>query len=471
MSNVVPGELSFSQACDFSQPQGQQPVTGRAGHRRIKIAPGGLPPEQKQLQMANVGGTSAVHTKNVTSAVDRLCINPMTSKSSVSELEECDAIGGAPTAAYLLYSDPSFVADGPGQSCSIGIFTLTTFMPSGRGLEYQGFQSKCILPRNCSGEEVEGNGVPVKQRTLLFAKGHAREAEAAASSEATGGEAMRTESWQSVCKKELARVLEDARLEKISHVIFTEQLTELHDSQSQADIYKSVIRDVLSDQRIKMQEGDGIGDSSSGFVKVLWVEPVINMDARESAVSKNMIIHYLDPQYDFAHQRKRKAMCGFFSPNGKWPVLSNFWSAAPLTIDGLQWQSVEHYFQACKFHCESPKWKKVRSAKKPASARQVARAAVQNSSADLRFSSEEWDAIKDRFMLKALRAKVESCPEFCETLEGSKNRYLFEDSPYDKYWGVGSRRTGENRLGRLLMQVRSEYYAGLLNNSGAMSAE
>ncbi|USE37263.1 NADAR family protein [Endozoicomonas sp. SCSIO W0465] len=494
VSNAVRDDLLFSQACGFSPLQAQQqPVTGMAGDRRVTIAPGGLPPDQKQRQMASVSGHSALHTKTITSAVGRSCIDPMQSTPSVPELEEWYTIGGAPTAAYFLYSDPSFVADGPGQSCSIGICTLATFTPSCGWPENQEFQSNRILARNGSGKEIrvsavdtlkvnqadveaKVSGVPVKQRTLLLAKDHVREVEASTGSDAT--EDMEAESWQNQCKKELASVLENARLEKISHIIFTRQLTDLHDNQRQSSIYKSIIREILSDQRIKMQEVDGIGDSSSGFAKIIWVEPVIHMDAREKPVFTDFVTHYLHPHYDYflhedtnekrkAKNKKDKEFCGFFRVNEQWGELSNFWcsTTARLTIDGLEWRSVEHYFQACKFHYQSSGWEKIRAAKKPESAKQVARAAVQNSSADLRFGSEEWDSIKDKVMLKALRAKVESCPEFCETLERSQTCFLYEKSPYDEYWGLGRRRTGENRLGRLLMQVRSEYYAGLLHGS------
>ena len=43
-----------------------------------------------------------------------------------------------------------------------------------------------------------------------------------------------------------------------------------------------------------------------------------------------------------------------------------------------------------------------------------------------------------------------------DKLLATENRHLYENSPYDYYWGIGKEHTGKNRLGELLMQVRDE---------------
>jgi ribA/ribD-fused uncharacterized protein len=59
-------------------------------------------------------------------------------------------------------------------------------------------------------------------------------------------------------------------------------------------------------------------------------------------------------------------------------------------------------------------------------------------------------------MLKGLRAKFNQSLELKNRLLETGNALLIEDSLYDYYWGVGRNKTGKNRLGALLMQVREE---------------
>ena len=58
-------------------------------------------------------------------------------------------------------------------------------------------------------------------------------------------------------------------------------------------------------------------------------------------------------------------------------------------------------------------------------------------------------------MLYALIKKF-SHPKMKTILLATENRHLYENAPYDYYWGIGKTHTGTNRLGELLMQVRKE---------------
>lgn len=62
---------------------------------------------------------------------------------------------------------------------------------------------------------------------------------------------------------------------------------------------------------------------------------------------------------------------------------------------------------------------------------------------------------KDQIMMTGLRAKFQ-LPQFKEKLLGTGNKYLSEHSPTDFYWGDGGNDSGQNKLGKLLMQLRSE---------------
>src|SRR5207244_1111272 len=76
-------------------------------------------------------------------------------------------------------------------------------------------------------------------------------------------------------------------------------------------------------------------------------------------------------------------------------------------------------------------------------------------SEDLR---SDWSESRDSVMLKALRIKFTQHEDLKELLLNTGNAELVENSPKDNYWGnaVKNGVEGENRLGLLLMQVRSE---------------
>ena len=130
--------------------------------------------------------------------------------------------------------------------------------------------------------------------------------------------------------------------------------------------------------------------------------------------------------------------------NNDYGWLSNF-HRAPINIFGKIWSSSEHYYQAQKtidpaeqemvWNCASPK--------------------------DAKFAGShltlrpDWEEIKEEVMFIALRAKFTQNALLRQRLLETGDAQLHEDSPWDKYWGyVGGR--GQDRLGKLLMQVREE---------------
>ena len=67
-----------------------------------------------------------------------------------------------------------------------------------------------------------------------------------------------------------------------------------------------------------------------------------------------------------------------------------------------------------------------------------------------------WDAAKDNVMLQVLRRKFLPGSDLAAKLVATGNRYLEETNVWkDEYWGVYEGR-GQNKLGKLLMQVRGE---------------
>jgi ribA/ribD-fused uncharacterized protein len=67
----------------------------------------------------------------------------------------------------------------------------------------------------------------------------------------------------------------------------------------------------------------------------------------------------------------------------------------------------------------------------------------------------DWDEIKENVMRKALMTKFTSDPTLNKVLKNTGTAQIVEDSPRDSYWGVGKDGKGLNRLGVLLMEVRS----------------
>ncbi|MES2569993.1 MAG: NADAR family protein [Verrucomicrobiota bacterium] len=126
--------------------------------------------------------------------------------------------------------------------------------------------------------------------------------------------------------------------------------------------------------------------------------------------------------------------------------LSNF-SPPGVELEGVYWPTVEHFFQAQKF-AEREVQERIRHATTP----KEARALGQSRSFKLR---PGWDTIRETVMLKALRIKFR-VPAVRDLLLSTGERMLVESSPFDYFWGAGQNGSGQNRLGHLLMQVRSE---------------
>ncbi|MEM8650838.1 MAG: NADAR family protein [Pseudomonadota bacterium] len=137
----------------------------------------------------------------------------------------------------------------------------------------------------------------------------------------------------------------------------------------------------------------------------------------------------------------------FYSQTDDYAEFSNF---APygVELDDAWWSTVEHYFQAQKFLDEAYR-EKIRRAFKPKDASNLGR----TRSIPLR---EDWETIKDDVMLRAVRKKFETHPEPRQLLLSTGDEKIVENAPSDPYWGCGPDGQGLNKLGQILMTVRSE---------------
>ncbi len=124
---------------------------------------------------------------------------------------------------------------------------------------------------------------------------------------------------------------------------------------------------------------------------------------------------------------------------------SNF-AAYPIELDGQTWPTAEHYFQAQKFagtdHAEA-----VRLEPSPMKAAKMGR----DRSRPLR---PDWDAVKDDIMRTAVEAKFTQHEELRNLLRSTGQATLVEHTKNDAYWGDGGDGTGQNMLGKILMELR-----------------
>lgn len=132
---------------------------------------------------------------------------------------------------------------------------------------------------------------------------------------------------------------------------------------------------------------------------------------------------------------------GFF---GQYRWLSNFWTCK-VTVDDIIYTSSEAAYMAGKTgDCDL----KLQISKlAPAEAKRFARTL---------YLRPDWEDVKFDHMKRCLQAKFTQNSELGEKLKETGNKYLEETNYWnDKIWGV-CRGSGQNNLGKLLMEVRQE---------------
>ncbi len=138
----------------------------------------------------------------------------------------------------------------------------------------------------------------------------------------------------------------------------------------------------------------------------------------------------------------------FYRVNEPYGEFSNF-AKYPFEVEGKEWPTTEHYFQAQKFagtvHAEQ-----VRLARTARDAARMGR----DRSLPMR---SDWEAVKLDVMHAALRHKFDSHKTLVELLLSTGDEEIIEQTTDDEYWGCGSSGAGLNMLGKLLMDLRRAY--------------
>lgn len=137
----------------------------------------------------------------------------------------------------------------------------------------------------------------------------------------------------------------------------------------------------------------------------------------------------------------------FYRVADDYGCFSNF-APYPISVDGKQWPTSEHYFQAQKFE-DSERQEAIRKTKSPMIAARMGR----DRKKPLR---RDWESVKDEVMRKAVRAKFTQHEDIRRILLCTGEAQIVEHTENDSYWGDGGDGKGKNMLGRILMEIREE---------------
>ena len=140
----------------------------------------------------------------------------------------------------------------------------------------------------------------------------------------------------------------------------------------------------------------------------------------------------------------------FYSKSEAYHEFSNF-SDHPITLLGYRWKSVEHYYQALKFSGTQLEVT-IRNVGSPLKAKKIADA----NAVSIR---EDWEFEKLGVMNIAVRAKFETHRMLRQLLLETGNEELVEKARNDYFWGCGEDGSGQNHLGKILMNLRAEFSA------------
>jgi ribA/ribD-fused uncharacterized protein len=138
-------------------------------------------------------------------------------------------------------------------------------------------------------------------------------------------------------------------------------------------------------------------------------------------------------------------------------------SQHPIEVNGEQFPSVEHYFQAMKAKefKDDEVYDKIVKAKSAKAAKALGKKVKG-------FEKEVWDAKKDDIMKTGIKSKFVQHPELRKQLLETDNRVIGEANARNTYWGIGTSMSsekskhpakwrGQNKLGKILMDLRVEF--------------
>lgn len=135
----------------------------------------------------------------------------------------------------------------------------------------------------------------------------------------------------------------------------------------------------------------------------------------------------------------------FYRTKDPYGFLGNFYCAR-MYIYGRWWSWVEAPYQAMKTDVPEER-DAIWAATKAMEARNLGQKVTMRS---------DWDQVKRAVMKECCMAKFLQHSDLREQLVDTGTEELIEDSKIDWFWGCGKDGTGQNVLGQVLMEIRSE---------------
>lgn len=147
---------------------------------------------------------------------------------------------------------------------------------------------------------------------------------------------------------------------------------------------------------------------------------------------------------------------------GEYRNFSNM-SEHRIAVDGGEFPTVEHYFQAMKAKefKDDEIYEKIIKAKSAKAAKALGKKVKG-------FEKEVWDAKRDDIMRLGIRTKFVQHPELRKQLQETGERMIGEADARNTYWGIGTSQTsekskhpdkwrGQNKIGKIMMDLRKEF--------------
>lgn len=149
--------------------------------------------------------------------------------------------------------------------------------------------------------------------------------------------------------------------------------------------------------------------------------------------------------------------CIFKKNNEEFGGLSNMATGFPLRVNGVEIKTTEALYQACRFPHLPEIQQKIIEQKSPMTVKMI-------SNSNKKKSREDWDNIRLKVMKWCINIKLaQNFVSFGAVLHETGLKNIVENSAKDNFWGAipneeGTIFTGKNALGRLLMDLRQEFY-------------
>lgn len=126
-------------------------------------------------------------------------------------------------------------------------------------------------------------------------------------------------------------------------------------------------------------------------------------------------------------------------------------SAHRIDIWDKSFPTAEHAFQWKKFSISAPRIaQSILDARSPEMAHRIAKQNKAN-------ANSSWHDEKVKIMKEIFQAKLEQNIDVQEILAKTGNRVIIENSPIDSFWGSGAENDGQNMIGKIWMEMRSEF--------------